>query len=282
MHNSTCFVLALILVASCKGGRDAAVANNAAEHPFVERVANHSGVTWRVDTTDHFIVRGAVDSYAGDNLESLAVALERARGFVLRQLGESDRAESARAHVFLVGRREDIRELVGQPAGGWTESDANAVLAAVNGSVPAPLRHELGHLYSHRHWGPPHATWLSEGVAVYAVGHCGGISLHSWAASIQRAGEAASLEVLERDFDYSRAAPHLLAGSFVAFVAEAHGIAAIRALWREGVATAEQSINASTAALESAWLDHLHGVVLPRDMPDHRSRVRCENSAGST
>jgi hypothetical protein len=239
----------------------------------VERIANHPGVAWRVDTTDHFVVRGIVASYAGHNLGSLAGAVERARGSVLRQLGESDQAEGARAHVFLVRRRDDIRELVGQPAGGWTEPDANAVLAAVHDSVPPPLRHELGHLYSHRRWGAPYAMWLSEGVAVYAVGHCADIPLHSWAAAIQRTGDATSLEMLERGFDFARAAPHLMAGSFVAFVAEAHGIAAVRTLWREGLTSAERATGVSAAALESAWLDYLQGVVLPRDMPDHRGRV---------
>lgn len=83
-------------------------------------------------------------------------------------------ASQARAHLFLVRDREDVRQLVGQPAGGWTEPDANAVLAAVSDAVSPPLRHELGHLYSHRLWGPPHAAWLSEGVAAFAVGHCAG------------------------------------------------------------------------------------------------------------
>jgi hypothetical protein len=56
-----------------------------------------------------------------------------------------------------------IRELVGRPAGGgWTEPVSNAVLAAVNDSVPPSIRHELGHLYSHCLWGRPHAVRLSD------------------------------------------------------------------------------------------------------------------------
>jgi hypothetical protein len=273
-------LLALLPVAACSSGRDPTVSIQDTGHPFVERIANRPGMAWRVDTTDHFVVRGVADSYAGDNLGALAEAAERARDFVLRQLGESELREEARAHVFLVRGRDDMRELVGRPAGGWAEPDANAVLSAVADSVPPPLRHELGHLYSHRLWGPPHARWLSEGVAVYAAGHCAGIPLHSWAAAIQRTGDAASLDVLERGFDVARAAPHLLAGSFVAFVAQTHGVAAVRTLWREGLASARQATGASAAALESAWLDHLQGVVLPRDMPDHGGRVHCEDGTG--
>lgn len=280
MRKSTHVVLTLILAASCGGEREAVVLPPQAEHLFVERVANHPGVVWRVDTTDHFIVRGVVHSYSGDNLGSLARGVEQARVRVLQQLGETVGSEGARAHVFLVRDRDDIRELVGQAAGGWTDPDANAVVVAVNDSVPPPLRHELGHLYSHRLWGPPHATWLSEGVAVYAAVQCAGIPLHTWAAAVHRSGDAEPLRVLEHEFDFSRAAPHLLAGSFVLFVAEVHGIAAVRVLWRGGLGSAEQATGKSPAALERAWFEQLQSVLLPSDMPDHKGRVRCETSAG--
>jgi hypothetical protein len=280
MQNTLRFVVAMALVAACNSGREAAVSTEGAEHPFVQHVANHPSFPWRVYTTEHFVVRGIDPSFASDNLSSLADSVERAREFVLRQLGETDIPRGARAHVFLVRGPDDFRELIGQPAGGWTEPEANAVLAAVHDSGPPPLRHELGHLYSHRLWGRPHATWLSEGVAVYAAGHCAGIPLHQWAAAIQRAGDPASLDVLAREFDFARAAPHLLAGSFITFVAEAHGIAAVKTLWRIGLASTEQATGVSAASLQGAWHDQLSRIDVPRDMPDFRGRVRCETGAG--
>jgi hypothetical protein len=143
-----------------------------------------------------------------------------------------------------------------------------------------PLRHELGHLYSHRLWGPPHGTWLSEGVAVFAVGHCAGIALHRWAAAIQRAGEPVTLGHLQSSFDFTRAAPHLLAGSFITFLAERHGIEAVRALWQHGLASAQHTLGVSGSELEAAWHTALREIDIPQNMPEFRGRVRCENGAG--
>jgi hypothetical protein len=170
--------------------------------------------------------------------------------------------------------------MVGQPAGGWTEPDANAVFAAVADSALPALRHELGHLYSHRLWGYPHADWLSEGVAVFAAGHCAGIPLHRWAAAILRSGDDSSLGALEREFDFSRSVPHLLAGSFITFLAEDYGLEAVQILWRDGLASAQRATGANAAAPEAKWHAELRRVDVPLDMPEFRGRLRCENGAG--
>jgi hypothetical protein len=277
------FALAALAVAggmSCSGAPQGSAADADADHPFVDRVLSHPGIEWRAVTTEHFVVHGIAGAWAGDHVASLATHAERARIFVLRRIGEDGVRSQPRAHVFLVRGPDDFRALVGQPAGGWTEPAANAVLAAVGEQAPPPLRHELGHLYSHRLWGPPHGAWLSEGVAVFAVGHCAGSPLHQWAAAIQRAGEPVSLGPLQRGFDFTRAAPHLLAGSFVTFVAERHGIEAVRTLWQHGLDATERAIGAGAAGLEAEWHALLLDLDVPLDMPDFRGRVRCENDTG--
>jgi hypothetical protein len=74
----------------------------------------------------------------------------------------------------------------------------------------------------------------------------------------------------------SRAAPHLLAGSFVAFVAERHGIRAVKALWQRGLGSAEEATGATASGLEAAWHAELRRTTVPQDLPDFRDRVRCE------
>jgi hypothetical protein len=258
---------------------EAAIPVDTPTDSFVEHVLR-SGFRWSADTTEHFVVRAVAESYANRTLAAQTAALDRARHFVLLRLGE-DGAPQARAHVFLLRSRDDLSQLVGQPAGGWTDPQANAVLAVVSDSVPPPLRHELGHLYSHRLWGRPHGPWISEGVALFAVGHCAGRPLHQWAAAIQRAGEPVSLDSLLRNFDLSRAAPHLLAGSFVTFVADRHGIGAVKALWHRGAEAAQASTSETLAELEAVWHEELDRTPVPDDMPEFRGRVRCENGAGS-
>jgi hypothetical protein len=267
---------AVAAVVAC-GPPNAAVPVDTPADRFVAHVLS-SGFVWSADTTEHFVVRAVAESYAAQTLAAQAAALDKARHFVLLRLGE-DGASQPRAHVFLLRSREDVSQLVGQPAGGWTEPHSNSVLAVVSDSVPPPLRHELGHLYSHRLWGRPHGPWISEGVALFAVGHCAGRPLHQWAAAIQRAGEPVSLDPLLRNFDFSKAAPHLLAGSFVAFVADRHGIDAVKALWRGGAGSGHGSTSVNLAELEAAWHEELGRTPVPEDMPEFRGRVRCETAS---
>jgi hypothetical protein len=270
------FFTAVMCSLSCNGAREAAVSSASADSPFVERVLS-SAISWRTVTTQHFIVHGVVDSYAGDHLMSLGELAERARETVLGRIGEADTEAYPRPHLFLVRGPDDIRTLVGQPAGGWTEPDANAVLVAVGEEAPPALRHELGHLFTHRLWGRPRGVWLSEGVAVYAVGHCAGIPLHQWAAALQRAGESASLDLLQREFDFTRAAPHLLAGSFVTFVVDRYGIETVRMLWQRGLESTQRALDASGIDLEAEWHATLHDTETTQMIPEFRGRVRCES-----
>ncbi len=279
MRNVAFLPLAIIGGLSCNGAPEAAVPSGSTDHPFIEHVLS-SGIGWRTVTTQHFIVHGVVDSYAEHHLTSLVELAERAREFVLGRMGAVDTEPHPGVHVFLVRGPDDLRALVGQRAGGWTEPDANAILAAVSEEGPPALRHELGHLFSHRLWGRPHGTWLSEGVAVYAVGHCAGIPLHQWAAAIQRAGEPASLDLLQREFDFRLAAPHLLAGSFVTFVVDRYGIEAVRLLWHRGLESAQRALDANGIDLEAEWHATLRDTEISQGMPDFRGRVRCENDAG--
>jgi hypothetical protein len=279
MRTIAFFALAVGGGLSCNGAREAAIPSGNADHPFIGHVLN-SDITWRTVTTQHFIVHGVVDSYAGDHLTSLGERAERARDFVLGRMGAANTEAHPRTHLFLVRGPDDMRALVGQPAGGWTEPEANAVLAAVGEGAPPALRHELGHLYSHRLWGRPHGTWLSEGVAVYAVGHCAGIPLHQWAAAFQRAGEPASLGLLQREFDFTRAAPHLLAGSFVTFVVDRYGLDTVRIMWQRGLESTQRVLDANGIDLEADWQATLRDTEISQSMPELHGRVRCENDAG--
>lgn len=139
-----------------------------------------------------------------------------------------------------------------------------------------PFRHELAHLYSHRRWGRPFADWVSEGAAVYVAG-CAGAPLHEWALAVRDAGISTPLSTLEARFDFSKAAPHLEAGSFVAFLEDRYGLAAVRGLWTSGLTGAARATGASSAALEAQWRDRVtqadHTVAAGLDPGD---RVRCE------
>jgi hypothetical protein len=135
----------------------------------------------------------------------------------------------------------------------------------------------LAHLYSHRRWGPPFADWVSEGVAVYAVAGCAGAPLHAWALAVRNAGISTPLSAQEARFDFSMAAPHLEAGSFVYFLRERNGLAAVRALWSRGLAGAARVTGDSAASLEARWRDRVREAdPAVAAILEPRGRVRCE------
>jgi hypothetical protein len=262
----------MLLVGACAGqsGREDATA------PFVRSVLEHESFSWESRTTDRFALHAVAGSWAAEHLDSLGAVAHAARRDVLTRLGEGDQPNEDPTHLFLLRGREDFARLVGQPAGGWTEPEANAILLTAVADGGSPFRHELGHLYSHRRWGAPAGAWLSEGVAVFAVGHCAGLPLHAWAAGAERQGLLRPLAELEAGFDYARAAPHLQAGSFVEFVAERFGMPALRELWRGGLAAAAPATALDAGALERAWLRTIHGQDTGVPVPDLTGRVSCE------
>jgi hypothetical protein len=247
------------------------------DSPEIVRAALvHPGFRWQTRETARFRLHVAEGSYAAARVDTVGRALAQAWEDVSARLGARGEPEPERVDAFVVEDRDQIAELVGQPAGGWSDTRANAAFFVYNGEGAPPYRHELGHLVSWRRWGDPAALWLSEGVAVYAVGGCAGRGLHEWAASLAADGLLVPLGELE-PFDFTKAAPHLEAGSFVAYVAETYGVEAVRALWSGGLGAAEAATGESAAALEASWRAHVGRGALPAgERLDASGRVRCE------
>lgn len=229
---------------------------------------------WQTREIPGFRLHVPQGSYAASRADTVSRTLEQAWEEVSARLSTRGAPETVEA--FVVEDREQIAALVGQPAGGWSDTRANAAFFVYNADGAPPYRHELGHLLSWRQWGDPAALWLSEGVAVYAVGGCAGHGLHEWAASMAADGLLVPLRALE-PFDFTKAAPHLEAGSLVQYVAETHGIEAVRTLWAGGLGAAEAATGQSAEALEASWRAHLSRVALPSTgRLDASGRVRCE------
>jgi hypothetical protein len=272
-----------LLVCGALGGsacsRPASLPGRAPEtaSPFVRAALANDRFRWYTSESAHFRLHAPEDSYAFAQLDLLATVAETARGFVLAQLAERDSTESPVIDLLFVENDDEMHALVGQRAGGWTYPAANAVVAVVEESGGPALRHELAHLYSHRFWGSPATGWISEGVAMYAVGHCAGLRLHQWAAALAASRKLVSLRSLEHHFDFSQAAPHLEAGSFVTFVRDRYGMTALRALWTGGLPGAEQATGVSAVALEAGWREELRRYTSrATGMVDRRTAVQCE------
>jgi hypothetical protein len=144
-----------------------------------------------------------------------------------------------------------------------------------------PIRHETAHIVSWDAWGRPREPWLSEGAAMVGAGLCAGVGLHDWAAAVVRDGLDTPLRALARDFDVTQAATYLQAGSVVQFVAETHGPAAVEALWRGGLAAADEATGLPPDRLEAAWRERVRQADASR-VPgglNLSGRVECEPRA---
>jgi hypothetical protein len=245
------------------------------ETTFLTKVVSHPGYQWSTVETTHFNVRAKKGSYAASQLKRYAEDAESARAYVLQKIGEGNTRELQPANLFFLDSPAELSAFVGQPAGGWTAAESNTVLMAVSDSTGPPIRHELAHLYSYRLWGPTRFAWISEGVAVFAVGGCRGAPLAAWMKAVQDRGLAIPLLELETNFDFTKAAPHLEAGSYVEYVAEHHGLSGVRRLWNRGIAGNVDLQDESATKSEQNWRQAtaVNSDTTPRNPA---GRVRCE------
>jgi hypothetical protein len=240
------FFLCFLLFYSC--GRSA-------EEGMISAALSNSEMDWISEQSENFILYAPEASYAAEKLPELSKKAETARQSVMEQL-QVVKQEEAPTLVFLESR-EQMEEYTGLSSGGYTVVKENGIFVVANETENPPFRHELGHLYSWRSWGEPESYWLSEGVAVYAAGDCAGEDLHAWAAKLGLENRLTDFPELEREFDFSKAAPHLQAGSFVKYIMDKYGVRSFRMLWENGLSASSDATGLEMDALLDNWTKHI-------------------------
>lgn len=247
-----------------------------AEEGLISAALSTSEIDWTSTKTEHFILYAPEGSYAADKLPELSKKAEKAKRFVMEQLQVVKQEEPAK-FVFLESR-EQMKELAGIAAGGMAMVKENGIFYVLNEFSNAPFQHELGHLYSWRSWGNPAGYWLSEGVAVYAAGYCAGEDLHAWAAKLALENRLTDFTELEEDFDFSKAAPHLQAGSFVKYIMEKYGVLSFRLLWERGLAASSEATGREMDALLDDWTQHImqSEFTTTAELLELKQKISCE------
>ncbi|MDX1752921.1 MAG: hypothetical protein R3259_07025 [Salinimicrobium sediminis] len=238
-------LILLLLLQSCGKSGDG----------LISSALSSSEIDWISEKTQNLILYAPEDSYAAENLAELKIQAETARQQVMERL-QVVKQEAAPSLLFLESR-EEMQEFTGIAAGGRTVVEENGAFFTMNDAVNPPLRHELGHLYSWRSWGPPAGYWLSEGVAVYAAGDCKSEELHAWAAKLTLENKLQDFSLLEQDLDFSSAAAHLQAGSFIKYVMEKYGVRSFRLIWEEGLSASSEATGLEMDALLDQWTGHI-------------------------
>lgn len=225
------------------------------EEGLITTALSDPDITWISESSDNFMLYAPEGSYAAGKLPELGAKAEAARQSVMERL-QVVKQEEAPTLIFLRSR-EQMEKFTGLGAGGYSVVEENGIFLVTNDSVSPPFHHELGHLYSWRSWGDPAGYWLSEGLAVYAAGDCAGEELHAWAAKLALENQLTDFTDLQREFDFSKAAPHLQAGSFVKYIMEKYGVSSFRLLWTNGLTASSEATGLEADALLENWTSHI-------------------------
>lgn len=260
------FLIFIALFSACDRTQDIGYIENALSEDL----------DWKRQATENFVLQAPSGTFAAENLSALGKRAEASRQPVMERL-QVVKQEGPPTLIFLESL-EQMEKFTGLAARGRAVVEENGIFLVANDSDNPPLYHELGHLYSWRSWGEPADYWLSEGVAVYASGDCAGEDLYAWAAKLALENELTDFTELERELDFSKAAPHLQAGSFVKYIMEKYGVRSFRLLWENGLSASSDATGLETDALLENWTNHImqKEFTAVAQFLDLEEKIRCE------
>ena len=209
---------------------------------------------WTKDSTVHFVLTAQKGVRSEKELHRIGVQLEQIQKDLLRLLHE--RAPQ-RLQFYFLKDRETLTSYTGYPAKGFTDTQKGIIYFVDKAPFHLALKHETMHALSWRLWGTPHGYWLSEGIAVFASGNCGGYSLHELANAIERKGKFVSFDKLTDTFDFKSVEPSLQAASLVQFIYDTYGAEKLKSIWKAGLKNTQKVLNITPDDLQKKWMAHI-------------------------
>lgn len=206
---------------------------------------------WINDSTAHFRLRAQGGVRSAADLPAIGRRLEQTQGELLHLLHEDS---PQHLQLFFLKDRETLTAYTAFPANGYTDTDKGIIYFVDKEPFHLAFRHEMMHALSWRLWGPPHGYWLSEGIAVFASGGCGGYPLHTLAREIQREGKLVPFENLTDTFDFKAIEPSVQGASMVQYIYDTYGVAALKRIWKEGWQSTQRATGISPDELQRGWL----------------------------
>lgn len=221
-----------------------------------EKTVSSTGDNWKYHSTSHFKLRAQKGVRSQDSLASAGKKLELIQQELLSVLQES---EPQYLELYFLKDRETLTSYTGFPANGYTNTEKGIIYFVDKDPFHLAYRHELMHALSWRLWGTPKGFWLSEGIAVFASRNCAGYDLHTLAHTISKQNKIVSFKNLTDTFDFRALEPSFQSASFVLFIYNNYGVAALKRIWQNGLQDAHNIIGMSGIELEKKWrkyIDH--------------------------
>jgi len=202
--------------------------------PQVQRILGDRRYEWITIETENTRIHFPAGSYAESVRSILPERAEKARNEVLRRLSFSD--YPGLLHLFYVDSRDDMANLTGSPATGYSYFNDHAAVVVFNERWRAFERHELTHTVTIGTWADPAGPAVVEGLATYLDGACGGYENGRIARTLLDQGSLIPLKPLSGDFRRQNdLIAYLQAGTIIEFVVDSGGIETVDRLWNQGL-----------------------------------------------
>jgi len=228
-----------------------------------QRILDDARFPWETIESPHARIHYLPGSYAAAHRDSLAARVEGARSAALGLLDIDDYPTTL--DVFYVTNRQDMNDLVGRPVTGFAYYRDAAIVLVLNDRWRSFERHEVTHFVTYAAWPEPAGAAVTEGLATYVDGVCGGYPNGMVVRTILDRDALIPLPVLASDFrGQDDLVAYLEAGSIADLVARRLGPAALRSLWDAGLQTAPELLGVPAAEFETQferWLSSTYDPV---------------------
>jgi len=252
-------LLFLLALAGCQAGPEAVD-----EGPNVRRILRDDRFDWVTVEADGFRIHFPSGSFAESQERLLPGRAEEARRTVLSRLA-AEYAEPV--DLFYLDSREDMERLTGRPVTGFSYFEDRAILLVFNDRWKPFERHELTHIVTMDSWPNPAGPAVTEGVATYVDGRCGGYENGRIVRTMLDRESLIPLETLAADFrEQDDLIAYLQAGSIIDFMVHRRGPEAIHVLWKGGLGAAPGLLRDSTDEFQDefeTWLLSTYDPVPP-------------------
>jgi len=248
-HSTSAGALAFAILVAAWG---AACARPDAPSAEAQRILDDARFPWETIESSHARIHYLPGSYAAAHRDTLAARVEGARSAALGLLGIA--GYPATLDVFYVNSRQDMNDIVGTPVTGFAYYQDAAVVLVFNDTWRAFERHEVTHFVTYAAWPEPAGAAVTEGLATYVDGACGGYPNGMVARTLLDRGDLIPLTALAGDFrSQDDLIAYLEAGSITGFVARRLGPTTLRALWDRGLAAAPELLGIPAAEFETQF-----------------------------
>lgn len=208
---------------------------NFAAAPTADELLKKQGFVWKTAVTEHLRLHYEPGTVAEAKIEGLKRLQEHAFNRNLQVLDINEYA--SQTDIFIVNSRPRMKELIGRETNGYAWANTKVVCFIVSQTIIAAGAHELMHVMSRNTWTGKPATWIVEGLAVYADDAWYRYELHQLCKHLLTEKKLVPIEKLLDGFKGSHdMITYPQSGSFVKYLYETYGVEKVKELWVRGYA----------------------------------------------